>query len=370
MDRAYHAFLQAKRRRPIWDVYAAFQPFNEAQRPLLRLAAPLLEHLRPGDLILDVWSRTGWSAVLLAALFPEQTVVAGVRDTDVLGTRGAGWWLANTLPNLRLVAVPADTLLPHAAGPARLIHGHDQLHDLSGPQLAAIAAAGTPDAVLLFTHVHLANSEPTPFFERPGCKRTGTDCARWLADHAGGVVHILPEDRMLSAATTLPDEADCIHYNATVLRVAASWEGRGLSPQSPEPALHHRAVFHPLARMATDGTVIGHPGALGGGGPGLLQRHPLMAEHLAQRWPLRLSRGAAALVHGLRRGATLAEAAIAATLPPQQALDQAGRLAKAEALQFLAIPESAVALQRYYAEQRPPDETGTEGAPALPRPMA
>ena len=74
-DEAYAAFLATKADRRVYDAYAMFQPFNESLRALLAVIEPIRASLRPGDTILDTWSRTGWPGAWLASIFPEQRLV-------------------------------------------------------------------------------------------------------------------------------------------------------------------------------------------------------------------------------------------------------------------------------------------------------
>jgi hypothetical protein len=67
----YVAFLEHKRIKPVFDLYAAFQPFNESTQCIFPLIPLLREVLCPGDLILDLWCRTGWTGELLASFFPN-----------------------------------------------------------------------------------------------------------------------------------------------------------------------------------------------------------------------------------------------------------------------------------------------------------
>src|SRR5690606_37784862 len=86
--------IDEKQRRGNFVLYAAFQPFNESTRALYPLLPLLRETLRPGDIILDTWCRTGYSAAWLAGLFTEQQVIALWEGySNVLGYRGFRYWL-------------------------------------------------------------------------------------------------------------------------------------------------------------------------------------------------------------------------------------------------------------------------------------
>jgi uncharacterized protein YbaR (Trm112 family) len=72
----YLEFLDRKHEKPVYDLYAAFQPFNESTQSIFPLLPLLKEVVKPGDLILDLWCRTGWTGEFLSAIFPEQQVIS------------------------------------------------------------------------------------------------------------------------------------------------------------------------------------------------------------------------------------------------------------------------------------------------------
>ncbi|HEY9036956.1 MAG TPA: hypothetical protein VIM96_09625 [Pseudomonadales bacterium] len=112
---AYQHLIDEKQRRGHFDLYAAFQPFNESTRALYPLLPLLRDVLRPGDVILDTWCRTGYSAAFLAGLFPEQQVIAlWEGNSNVLGYRGFHHWLPEHQrpDNLSIVFTHADQPLP------------------------------------------------------------------------------------------------------------------------------------------------------------------------------------------------------------------------------------------------------------------
>jgi hypothetical protein len=81
----YELFCRNKFRKPLF-FYALFNPFNEANKAFYPFIPYLKKIFKKGDIILDVWSRTGWST-LLAGLFPEQKII-WEGDTDALGYNG------------------------------------------------------------------------------------------------------------------------------------------------------------------------------------------------------------------------------------------------------------------------------------------
>ncbi|MEH6466929.1 MAG: hypothetical protein V7722_04810, partial [Porticoccus sp.] len=129
--KGYEAYCRSKGQRGVIEIYAAFQPFNESSRAIYPFIDQLKSQLQPSDLIVDTWSRTGWSALLLAALFPDQQVVAiWEGDNSVLGYIGYGYWFApqRRPENLSVIFLAPDQDLPFFDGSAALIHGHDIVH--------------------------------------------------------------------------------------------------------------------------------------------------------------------------------------------------------------------------------------------------
>jgi len=264
-DRDAYARHLAERARRLRDRYAAFRPFNESSRTFLSFVPLLRRVLRPGDLILDTWNRSGWTGDLLAGLFPEQQVVSVWEgDRDVLGTRGFRYWLSQgeRADNLDVVFTDLRTdPLPFRDGTFAFVHGLDTLHRYPPhtlvPELLRVTKPGAPGAPILLPHVHLTNSEPEPFFERAERQIHGTDYRRRLGyalreDERVAVVlgeRSLFEAQRSRALSVVADEAETADYNALVGIVPPDWigaragagaaggrrVGRGRAP--PEPPL-------------------------------------------------------------------------------------------------------------------------------------
>src|SRR5690349_17600114 len=71
----YQQFLRKKRRHPSMDIYACFQPFNEAFKALYPFVDFIKKSLKDGDIVLNLWDRSGWTAHMLAGWFPRQQIV-------------------------------------------------------------------------------------------------------------------------------------------------------------------------------------------------------------------------------------------------------------------------------------------------------
>lgn len=309
--------LRARRRRGACEVYAAFQPFNEA----MRVIEPLLPWLGPrvqagGGAILDLWCRTGWSAQWLAGCFPDTPVVAMWEGAhSVLGYKG---WRHLMGPgqrrgNLDVVFSDPRQPLPFADAAFSLVYSHDVLHRYGWQPLAGESLRVTQaDGALLHTHLHLRNSEPEPFFER-GCQQEhGRDWRAWLdgveAAEPPRRGWVLGESEVFDTPTLthLADAADTPDYNGLLLLLPAHADERlraqrpadgpddaavgargdtptpgGPAPTFPAWAPGWRQVLNPLMRCsAPAGEARVHPAALGGTVAGLLRQHPVYQARL------------------------------------------------------------------------------------------
>jgi acyl-coenzyme A synthetase/AMP-(fatty) acid ligase len=169
----YARFIRQKGRHPSIDIYACFQPFNEAFKCLYPFVAYLRSLLKPGDIVLNLWDRSLWTGAMLAGWLPEQeiwTVWEG--DKDILGYRGFDYWTTMQFRHQHKIFFADLTRpLPFASSSVAAVIGFDLLHRFNQPDLLnEIHRVATPSSPILFPHVHLTNNFPDPFFER-GCRQ-------------------------------------------------------------------------------------------------------------------------------------------------------------------------------------------------------
>lgn len=168
----YENFCRNKFRKPLFDLYALFNPFNEANKAFYPFIPYLKKNLKKGDIILDVWSRTGWSTAMLASIFPEQTIISTWEgDTDVLGYNGFSYWFSeeNQPSNIEIYFCNLEEKLPFEDRSIAFIFGFDVLHrQLKSNLIKELIRIAKPEALLVFPHVHMANNEPFPYFKRGG----------------------------------------------------------------------------------------------------------------------------------------------------------------------------------------------------------
>ena len=168
----YELFCRNKYRKPVFDLYAMFNPFNEANKAFYPFIPYLKKHLKKGEIILDVWSRTGWSTALLSGLFPEQKIISiWEGDTDVLGYNGFSYWFSNQNKpsNIEIYFCNLKERLPFEDQSIAFVFGFDVLHrQLKSSLIPEILRVTKPDGTIIFPHVHLSNNDPHPYFVRGG----------------------------------------------------------------------------------------------------------------------------------------------------------------------------------------------------------
>ena len=361
-------FVHHKVRRPAFDVYAAWQPFNEASRALDPLLAVLSDVVPDGALIVDLWCRTGWSGERLARRFPQATVIAMLDSgRDVLGSRGLDYWLPPhaRAPNLEFVFASPGQRLPFADGIAALVHGFDVLHSAPHvvlvPEVMRVARA---DGAVVFPHVHLSNAEPDPWFDRGGVQLHGTQYADVFGKHLQGDKRrcwVLSEKTMLGVAVgghgVLRDESEMTHYNGCVLVGPSRWDGATLGGEQRESGDRSdaRIIAHPMVRVdLASGRCTLDGGRFDGRAGWLLARHGISETHLQATLPYTMTLTERQVHFHGRAGRTAGD--IAARLGLTLAVVQAclATMARNEVVRACAVGGSMARLQAYYATQAPP----------------
>ncbi|MEM8890284.1 MAG: hypothetical protein AAGD28_20075, partial [Bacteroidota bacterium] len=236
----YEIFLQQKARRPNYDMYACFQPFNEASKALYPFFKKLRGSVKKGDTILNLWDRSGWITALLAGLFPDNEILTTWEgNKDVLGYKGYNFWLQER-DNIRVMFCDLDEPLPLADNSIAFSVGLDTFHRFNqGLMLKELMRVVKDEGAIIFPHVHLTNNEPDPWFER-GCKQMhGMDYDRAFSNFpsdsnwkgyvfsepymfAANEIHALEEIPLVST----PDQSD---YNSLIAVLPKAWEGETLS---------------------------------------------------------------------------------------------------------------------------------------------
>ena len=357
---AYRSFVHQRHTRRLPDRYAAFQPFNESTRAFYALLDLIRPRLKPGDAILDTWGRTGWSGEMLAAAFPEQHIVSiWEGNFDVLGYAGYAHWLpaARRAPNHDVIFVAPGGGLPFLDHAFALVHGLDSLHRYAASMFAGeVLRVTRADGVIVFPHVHLSNSEPTPFFERGGNIVPGRSYQQRFeqaAARAGRSVVVMAEAVLFAGGERLRSDPETPHYNALVALVPPAFDGAPLRSANLDLCLPHaRAVFNPLLRVdSLDGSAAPDPHAFGGLTEELLLRHPCYAQRLAALGMQRLDATQLRILFQLSQLLTLEETAQRLAMPFETVALLVGRMVTQEMLQVAPLSGAMHQLQSYYSDQ-------------------
>ncbi len=355
-QRDYESYRAQKAQRGEIERYAAFHPFNEGVRAADAVIPRFAAHLSPGALILDPWSRTGWSAVWLAARFPEQRVVAlWEGDRSVLGYAGFGYWLGvgKKPTNLDILFVDPTHGLPFADDVFAGLYAHDCWHRFSPIPFWAdclrVTSAGAP---MVLAHTHLSNSEPDPWFDRGCIIRHGRDYRAWLdrllADdpREGWVWSELDLFRVAGSGALPPDSSETTHYYNALIFIADPAKAPVTETRDDGDL---RLLVNPLFRIdfaggtaSVDGRL--HDGLVGG----LLDRHPAYRAHLPQQ-RLRLTKDDLITLALAVTGHSVADirAAIGQNAPKPAMI-------AADLLLPTPVAGGGIDLQRFHALQLPP----------------
>ena len=358
----YEEYCTAKRQRKIMEVYAAFQPFNESSRTIYPFVDTLKKQLAPGDLIIDLWNRTGWFSLLLAGLFPEQQVVSiWEGDHGTLGYSGFGYWFSSSQhpKNLSLIFLSPEQTLPFDDNSAALIHGHDIAHRRRFPGfLNDLLRTCKPDGTILLPHVHLSNNEPDPYFQRGGEYRHGRDYQKFLdrqlVDDLRQVMILSEEDIFeQSCPVTLRDGSESQHYNGMIAIAPRHSLTRELNEnwlQNPDG--NWQVLTNPLLKVCPlSGTVIKNRQDLGEKLDNLLLRHPVYQRRLRSSDGLQLSTHHIKLLSLADSSFSLEEIAKALSQPLDVIKDEFIFLSQFELVTILPVPRIAIELQNAHNNQ-------------------
>ncbi|CAA0102035.1 Uncharacterised protein [BD1-7 clade bacterium] len=356
---SYPRYMQQKQDRNILEVYAALQPFNESTRALFPLLAALQEKLQPGDVIIDTWARTGWHALLLSALFPEQRVIAiWDTNTSVLGYAGYDWWLSEPErpKNLEVMFVSKGSRLPFDANSISLVFAHDVLHRYDFPDYPEdIERVCADNGIIMFAHVHLSNAEPEPFFKRGGTLRHSDFYREYfdqrLADTERSA-YVLSEEALFNLENgSLTEALDDHHYNGVVLIAEKTWltqtfvanDGAWVSEHS-RLLLNPILTFDPLSM-----TMALNQYGLTGQANYYLDRHPCLKSRLQQVVGQQIDSAQIDLILASEKAQNLGDIAVQLGLPLAKVIAMTTQLQQQDYLLALPVCQQAIALQAFHS---------------------
>ena len=236
----YELFLQQKGRRPNYDVYACFQPFNEAVKALYPFLKRLQQQVKKGDVILNMWDRSGWLTTLLSGLFPEQHIITTWEgNKDILGYKGFSFWMKEN-KNVTILFCDLNAPLPIKEKSIGFSIGLDAFHRFNQHLLInELMRVVKDDGAIIFPHVHLSNSKPDPFFERGGKQRHGNDydqAFQLLTTNTNWKGFVFSEPALFrandidcAAAIPIISTPNTSDYNAMLALLPKAWENELLS---------------------------------------------------------------------------------------------------------------------------------------------
>ncbi|MDH4296017.1 MAG: AMP-binding protein [Cyclobacteriaceae bacterium] len=165
----YELSCRNRFRNPFAHINAVFGPFDEATKGFRSVVPFLKRHLKKGDIILDIASRTGWSTSMLAGFFPEQTVISICNsETEILGYSGFVYWFSaeKAASNIKVLATSLETGLPLADKSVALIVGFEFLHaKLPAATINELLRVSSNDGIILFPHVPFAGADQSSSFQ-------------------------------------------------------------------------------------------------------------------------------------------------------------------------------------------------------------
>lgn len=368
--RDYELFVRQKGRRPNYDIYACFQPFNEAFKALFPFLHSIKKYIKPGDLIINLWDRTGWNAALLAGLFPEQKVISlWEGDKDVLGYKGFHFWYGRkkVVQDFQVAFANLDKPLPFADNSVALVVGLDTFHRFDQSLLLSeLLRVTTDDAPIIFPHVHLSNNEPDPFFER-GCRQLhGLDYDRFFKNMLTStqrVGMVFPEPEMfelneLSAAGVAPLESqpNSHHYNACIAILPEQWLEKETLQAFRFKDLgridHCHILINPLLNINLHQAIVKLDRSYLSDRVGyLLDRHPIYMEKLKKATDYALSELECKLLYLAGQLFSVAEIAAKTGYSLPALSESLARLQEKDIVQVVPVSKQPIRLQYFVSTQ-------------------
>lgn len=356
----YESYLENKFSRGVMEVYAAFQPFNESSRTIYPFIDYLQSRVEKGDLIIDTWSRTGWSALLLASLFPEQQIISlWEGDNSVLGYSGYGYWFSESKrpKNLTIAFLAPGQNLPFKDNSIKVIHGHDIIHrrSMEGHILDMLRVI-LPEGLIMLPHIHLSNSDPIPYFNRGGDIRHGLEYKALynsVVNNECFTAMVLSETEIFEAQRpiTLHDAADGVEYNAMIVVAPHKLYQQPLSENwLVKNTKEMRLIANPLLSVCyltkqVSMNSIGKPDEV----KYLLERHPIYKQRLDKILPITINCLQRDILMFSSTGATLASISKTLCVALSEVIEAVMDMNNCEIVALLPVLPEAIALQNFHA---------------------
>ncbi|WP_018342497.1 class I adenylate-forming enzyme family protein [Cytophaga aurantiaca] len=268
--KTYKSYIEQKCRRPFVDIYASFQPFNEATKALLPFLELVKTKISSEEKILILWDRSGWITSLVSGIFPENEIITTWEgNKDVLGHAGFTYWFKNRTKNT-IVFCDHTSPFPIEDASVSLIIGLDLLHRFDQTLLLKeVLRMSKKDGAIIFPHVHLSNSEPVPYFDRGGHQLHGEVYQKTfdqIAKHGTHNGYIFSEPDLFQFndllrkehSRPLVSDYNTKDYNALAALLPKSWSTEVLKPYKnrDEIIASCRILINPLLRVEQDNVIL------------------------------------------------------------------------------------------------------------------
>jgi acyl-coenzyme A synthetase/AMP-(fatty) acid ligase len=371
----YERFVRNKFTKPATDIYAMYSPYSESYRAFFPFINFLRKTLKKGDVIVDLSNRTGWSAFLLAGLFPEQKIVSCWEgNTDVLGYNGFNFWIneAANIPNLEICFTKLREKLPFETDSVRVIFGFDLLHHhIRSPLSEEIFRIVTPDGFVFFPHVHLANSDPEPFFKRGGDLVHGLEYQEIFDQNSKGFsTAVYAEPQLFQFQKDIISEIqpnpETLHYNGLIALSAP--ENTFLEHLSAIQFLevygleNCNAIFNYLLEIDISGKISGTAS------PVLkehMERHPVYQDVLETIVGYELNDLERKVIYWIKKGYTLQNIQVLLAIESGLYKSLLENLERLDIIQILPVHQTAIRLQIYHATQKWVEAEGHHTLPKI-----
>ncbi|CAM1364985.1 class I adenylate-forming enzyme family protein [Tenacibaculum xiamenense] len=362
----YENFLKQKKRRPNYDLYACFQPFNESLKALYPFLKEIKKNIRKDDVILNLWDRSGWLTNLLCGFFPDQKIITTWEgNKDVLGYKGYHYWMSKN-ENLDILFCNLNKPLPLNTNSISHVIGLDVLHRFDQLLLLKELNRITNDqGCIIFPHVHLSNSQPTPFFERGGKQIHGNDYVEafdYLLPSAYRKCFVLSEPKLFeendikrNESIELKSTPNTNDYNALIALLPHDWNKKELSyfsMKNLDDVKNSRTIINSLLNISLHQSKVSIDyNYFNGAMKSFLERHPIYEQRIYNLNNYTLSELAIKIIYLSQRGLKVQDIINFTNEQETNILHELNSLEKLGLLQVLPISETAIRLQNYFMTQ-------------------
>ncbi len=362
----YEIFLERKLIKPLYDIYACFQPFNEATKALFPFFKLLKKNISSDSTILVLWDRTGWVSSLISAIFPRNKILTTWEgDKDILGFKGFDFWFGKE-KNIDITFCDLNKPIPFEDNKFGMVVGFDVLHRFDTMILAKeLFRVIKADGAIIFPHVHLANSQPNPYFERGENIIHGRDYEKIFQKLCADSEHqcfIFSEPKLFEfndkedERLDLISEPDTSDYNSLIAILPQKWRTELLEPfnlkdlEFPEKS---RILTNPLLDINLNNQVVKlNRDKLCGQVGYLLERHPVYLKRIEKTDNYQLDEISGKILYWSERFLTLAEIAEKTECFIDEIMKICIKLEDKGIIMVLPVSENGLRLQSFISTQK------------------